>query len=85
VGAAQGNERRTVRNRRGRVVDDNRASRPQRVVDQLGLPPGGFLVVAEPVLADVLMRGGKVGAVERGLPGSLQADQNDEIRDDSPR
>ncbi len=62
-----------------RVIDNDRASRPQGSFDQLRLPSVPILVVAEQILANVLVALGEPGVVERALPRSLQADEDDQL------
>ena len=56
-----------------------------RPVRQVPLPPGRAGVVAEVVLADVLVGGGEPLPVERRLPGPLQPDQHDQFHDPSAK
>lgn len=62
-----------------RVIDDHRASRPQGSFDQLCLPSVPILVVAEQILADVLVALGEPGVVERALPRGLQTNEDDQL------
>ncbi len=71
---------RTVSGRGIRIVHDDGAARTERGLDELGLAAATVLVVAEEILANVLVCSSEALAVEGALPRSLQADEDDEIQ-----
>src|SRR5215217_4397005 len=77
--AAQLNEHSPFLDSRVGVIHHYRTSCPQCGFYELPLPPVSVPIVAEQVLADVLVGGGEPLAEECALPRSLQADEDDQL------
>jgi hypothetical protein len=79
IGTTELNQSRTIGEGGISVIDDNRMTSLQRLLDELELSASWSPVIGHGVFAHQIVGGGEVSAKERALARALQANQNNQF------